>query len=140
MSDKILVIDDLPDSLGWVKTLFSAIGIELDFVKNLETAEIAIRERKHKYYIIDLDIPYTTFSKTEMLQKGEIFEKYPGLMAAHIARNISIPAKDICLFSSWNNDQALAECRLLGIDYYLKTRPAAFIEAMRKKFSIPEAV
>lgn len=138
MPNKILVIDDLPDSLDWVARLFAAKGIELDYAKNLESAEIAIKTKAHIFYVIDLDIPYTTFSKSEMLAKGEIFEKYPGLMAAHIARNISIPAKNICLFSSWNNDHALAECRLLEIDYYLKTRPAAFIQAMKRKFNIPE--
>jgi len=120
-TNRILIIDDEPEYLGWVAEFLMAQGFELDYATNLVQAIDAVTDnKKYTLILVDMNIPAPTMAD---LLTEPIHQKYPGLKAAITFRNQGYWPPQIIAYTVHDDDALEAELNRFDCRYVLKGRP-----------------
>lgn len=117
-------------SLEWLKEYIEHLGFAVEFVCTQAAAVKALTSERYRALIIDLGIP----SSTDMPRSGPqaLYERYPGLAVANIARNAGYSVSRVFVYSVHDSDEVNDELSVLRCIYLLKGRPRQAKEEIRK--------
>jgi CheY-like chemotaxis protein len=130
--NSVLVIDDEPFQTEWLTDYFRARGFDVVQSEDLQTALNALEKVRYRYVIIDLSIPFSPALAQPLAALGSEFFRYPGLMAARLARSTGHNTFQVIVYSVHDSDDVQAYADRIVCRYILKGRPRelkAHIEA-----------
>jgi hypothetical protein len=73
--------------------------------------------------IVDLNIPVLDPLRSSVVEKGDVYGKYPGLYVAFHARNRGHRDRQVIIYSVHRDPAVAEEAKRLGCTYIIKGRP-----------------
>lgn len=134
----VLIIDDEPLYLEWLQEYIESRGYRVDWAITVDDGLNQTEIGKYKALIVDLHIPASAALEPQLKQRGAVYEQYPGLLAAHVARDRGYNSSEVVLYSGHDVRAANAVAEQLGCKYIDKEQPGEFkrlIKAMLPKVS-----
>lgn len=117
---KILLIDDEPFHIRWLKENLEDDGYDVEFARDARTALEAIAREDFRALIVDLNIPIFGADLAKAQNLGEIYTLFPGLMVASEARNKGYRHKQVILYSAHKESSVQAVADTLSVEYIVK--------------------
>jgi len=123
-SKRVLVLDDEPEYLEWVKDYLEAEGMKVEYVRTLREALKAIAfGGEYRLLLVDMNVPDDGAIEPGIRERTPLVTKYPGLVLAIEARNRGYGAHSVIAYTVHDDDAADAELQRLRCRYVLKGRP-----------------
>lgn len=132
---RVLVIDDEPWELEWLLEFLTVEGHVPEAVASIEDALPKVMERPLVYDLItvDLSMPLPRSQQAQASSQGALYEQFPGLFVALMARNSGYTRGEIIAYSVHDKPEIEAEASRIGVRYCVKGRPRE-LKAQIKKF------
>ncbi len=127
-NDTVMILDDEPQHQQWLVEFIESKNYRVESAMNLEQAEALLRQNKYRFVVIDLNVPAQGSSARVLMNEGALARRYPGIVAAQLARNLGYRNRQVVLYSVHNSDEVRKEAARIGVRYILKGRPKEFKE------------
>lgn len=128
---RVLILDDEPEYLMWVKEFLEAQGLSVDFAKTLSSAFEAISKTKYRLLLVDMNVPPGSSITPRMRTAIDAVDKYPGLALALEARNYGYAAHSVVAYTVHDDERIAQDLDRWHCRYVLKGRPDAFKSVIR---------
>lgn len=133
-TNKILLVDDEPEYLGWVADFLENNKFEVEYAGSVEEAKNIIKKDRYKLIIIDMNIPFES-TQLESL-KYPIQQKYGGAQVVQFASDVGYKGIQLIAFTVHDDDDLEKFLERYNSRYVLKGRPDVFKSVVRKHLSL----
>lgn len=124
--ETILLIDDEPHCLTWLIEYFESQAYTVRIARDLSMALTYLAQKRYRLVVCDLGIPVHSHIKAELDASGPEYIHYPGLLAAHQARNIGHRARQVVVYSVHDSPAVREIASKIRVTYITKGRPKIF--------------
>lgn len=122
-SSKVLVVDDEPEYLGWVKEFLETQHLTVVFARTLDEAFGLLHRDEFKLLLVDMNVPPGSSIEPAMKARVPLVAKYPGLAFAVSARDLGYSAPAVVAYTVHDDDAVDRELAKVNCRYVLKGRP-----------------
>ena len=127
--NEVLIVDDEPMYLEWMRDYIQAKGIGSRTLENADAAIAANAVERFRAYVIDLNMPVSETALSRSLNKP-LEASFPGLTVARAIRSSGVSSKRVLIYSVHMTEQLFEEVSKLDCQYILKGRPKLIKEAL----------
>lgn len=132
-SKTILIADDEPPNLFWLKDFIVSLGYQVQFAVTASEAIKLIQEEDYRAVIVDLNIPEGEEGIADK-QKDVLYDDFPGLKIAKAARSLGNSGIRVVIYSVYQTAALSEVASKLGCEYIPKGRPRLIKNAIREIF------
>lgn len=125
-SKKVLILDDEPEYLEWVKEFLESRGLSVEFVRTLPEALQALGKREYRLILVDMNVPGVETVAPRVLKEFPTATKFPGIALAVMARSLGYGAHSVIAYTVHDDEAAGKELGKLHCRYVLKGRAQIF--------------
>lgn len=119
----IVVIDDELHNMSWMIDYLESKNFDTISLDNANSAVEALGKEVYRAVIVDLNIPVLEPLVASVIEKGDVYGKYPGLYVALHARNSGHRDRQVVIYSVHRDLAVTQEAARIGCTYIIKGRP-----------------
>lgn len=128
---RVLILDDEPEYLTWVKEFLEAQGLSVEFATTLSAAFEALSKTKYRLLLVDMNVPPGASITPRLRASIDAVDRYPGLALALEARNFGYGAHSVVAYTVHDDERISQDLDRWHCRYVLKGRPDAFKSVIR---------
>jgi CheY-like chemotaxis protein len=128
---KVLILDDEPEYLTWVKEFLEAQGLSVEFATTLSAAFAALSKARYRLLLVDMNVPPGASITPRLRAAIDSVDRYPGLALALEARNFGYGAHSVVAYTVHDDERIAQNLDRWHCRYVLKGRPDAFKSVIR---------
>ena len=125
-SNTVLLIDDEPHYLDWLIDYLESKGCRVILATQLDETVQLLEENKYRIVICDISIPASHLLRSSIVKYQYEYGDYPGIYAAHIARNKGHRSRQVVLYSVHDDYKLKEISERIRVQYLTKGRPRQF--------------
>ncbi len=132
-SKTILIADDEPPNLYWLRDFIVSLGYQVRFAITASEAVKLLHEEDYRAVIVDLNIPE---GEKEKIGKpiDTLYDDFPGLKIAKAARSFGNSGIRVVIYSVYQTAALSDIASKLGCEYIPKGRPKLIKDAIKEIF------
>jgi CheY-like chemotaxis protein len=134
--DAALVVDDELLNIEWLIDYLQSLHLEVIHVENLEAALELLAVYRYRYVIIDLNIPFGPAAAERVRALGNEYIAYPGVLAAHEARNSGHNTYQVVVYSVHDSAEVRRYAEHIRFSYIIKGRPRELKAHIQESFTM----
>jgi CheY-like chemotaxis protein len=132
-----LIVDDEPFYLDWLVDFIHGLKIidktfQTETVGTVRDALKALAANRYRAIIVDLNIPAEAEFAEDLKIRGALYQQFPGLCVAQVARDNNHTGRQVMVYSVHDNAEVGKELQRLQCTYLLKGRPRMFKFELRQ--------
>jgi CheY-like chemotaxis protein len=136
-SKQVLVLDDEPEYVQWIREYLEAKRLSVTFARTLREALQAIATKDYRLLLVDMNVPSDPDLPGDLRVRTPLIDKYPGLALAIQARNMGYGAHSVIAYTVHDDDAIDVELGKLNCRYVLKGRPQALKRVVDSSLTKP---
>jgi len=129
----ILIADDEPPNLFWLKDFIASLGYQVQFAITASEAIKLLQKEDYREVIVDLNIPEGEKGISDK-QMDVLYDDFPGLKIAKAARSLGSSGIRVVIYSVYQTAALSEVASKLGCEYIPKGRPKLIKDAIKEIF------
>lgn len=130
-SKTILIADDEPPNLIWLKDYIASLGCDVRFAVTAGEAIQLLLNEDYRAVIVDLNIPKGE-EKIPGTETDILYDDFPGLKIAQVARSQGNSGIRVVIYSVYQTAALSEAANKLGCEYVPKGRPKMIKDAIQE--------
>ena len=127
-NNKVLVLDDEPHLLDWLREYLENKGFIVKSVTNVTEAIAALDDTSFRLLVLDLNVPIAVGNDADEVL---LYKNFPGLSVADYARNKKgYRGRQVIVYSVHDHEEVRTVVDRISVTYCLKGRPRKFKEEL----------